>query len=154
MTSSGGKTGGRPGRGRFSKPSKRSSKKRLRHLLIICRGSETRSAIWSFRRPFAASRIALARTTIKYGEVYLRAISSRALCSRPVRTMGNGLCLDMAYAIKHTPSLPRLIQKRNINTSYYLCHCVLSCQLSIIHCQFSCRRHEQGNLASNPAQGT
>src|ERR1700689_1068742 len=106
MTSSGGETGGRPERGRFSKPSKRSSKNRLRHLLTICRGIEIRSAIWSLRRPLAAKRMVLARTTIKYGDVYVGAISSRALRSRSVKTMGNGLCLGMAYAIKHTLTLP------------------------------------------------
>ena len=47
----GGETGGRPVRGSLSKPAKRSSKNRLRHLLTIWRGTERLAAIWSLGRP-------------------------------------------------------------------------------------------------------
>ena len=44
----------RPDRSRSSRPSKRCSKNRLRHLLTISRRVSRRSAIWSLRRPRAA----------------------------------------------------------------------------------------------------
>ena len=50
----GGKRAGRPLRGRSSKPQRRRSKKRLRHLLMICRGVSNRAAICSLLNPSAA----------------------------------------------------------------------------------------------------
>jgi len=47
----------------------------------------------SFRRPVAARRIIFARTTSRYGAVYLAARSSSAACSSRVSVMTNGLGL-------------------------------------------------------------
>ncbi len=59
----GGKTRGRPGRSRSSRPAKRSSKKRFRHMLTTSRRVSRREAISSLDSPSAAIRIILARCT-------------------------------------------------------------------------------------------
>lgn len=52
---------GRPGRDRSSSPARRSSKKRLRHMLTTPRRVSSREAISSFDKPSAASKIIFAR---------------------------------------------------------------------------------------------
>lgn len=49
--------------------------------------------------PSAASRMILARTTLKYGNVYLRTISCRCLFSSVVSTIGYGLVLGIWHLL-------------------------------------------------------
>src|SRR6266700_1502376 len=65
----GGKIGGRPRRGRSSRPARRCSKKRLRHCETTSRRQFSRAAIWSLRSPSAASNTIWARVTCQYGNV-------------------------------------------------------------------------------------
>jgi hypothetical protein len=64
---------GQPGRERSSKPARRSSKKRFRHILTTSRRVSRRAAIWSLESPSAARRIILTRWTSKYDNVYFAA---------------------------------------------------------------------------------
>src|SRR5256886_6286875 len=90
-TSSGGRSRGRPGRGKSSRPPSRFSKNRFRQRLTISRRVLRLLAISSFARPCAARRIILARATIKYGNVYLLARRSSSPRSCLVRTILYGL---------------------------------------------------------------
>lgn len=81
----------RPLRGRSSNPCMRCSKKRLRHLLTICRGVSNREAITSFERPCAAQRTIFARMTSLYGDVYVLDILSRCFRSSSLRLIFYGL---------------------------------------------------------------
>ena len=82
-------------RGCDSRPGRRVRANRLRHLLTICRGVSSRDAMTSLDRPSSASRTILARTTSQYGEVYLRAIASRARRSSRERLIAYGLFLGI-----------------------------------------------------------
>src|SRR5580704_3969631 len=93
-TSSGGKTRGRPGRGKSSRPPSRFSKNRFRQRLTISRRVLRLLAISSFERPCSARSIILARATIKYGNVYLLARRSSSSRSCLVRTILYGLFRD------------------------------------------------------------
>src|SRR5882762_2056636 len=90
-SSGGGKTRGRPGRGKSSRPPSRFSKNRFRQRLTISRRVLRLLAMSSFERPCSARRIILARATIKYGNVYLLARRSSSSRSCLVRTILNGL---------------------------------------------------------------
>jgi hypothetical protein len=70
-------------------------KKRCRHWLTTSRRVSRRAAIWSLSMPSAAIRIILARTTSKYGNVYLvaRRLSSADSCGD--NSMRNGLFLGI-----------------------------------------------------------
>ena len=59
--------GGRPGRGRSSRPARPSSKEHLRRLVTICMGSMNTSARSLFCMPAAAMRMIRARTTSIHG---------------------------------------------------------------------------------------
>ena len=72
----GGKSAGRPVRERSSRAPGRSRRKRLRHLLTICRGVSRRAAMASLSSPSAAYSTILARMTSRYGDVYFRAVAS------------------------------------------------------------------------------
>ena len=61
---------------RSSRPRRRSRKKRLRHLLTICRGVSRRAAMASLSSPSAAYSTILARMTSRYGDVYFRPVAS------------------------------------------------------------------------------
>ena len=94
---------GRP-RGCASRPGRRARANRLRHLLTICRGVSRRDAMTSLDRPSAASRTILARTTSQYGDVYLRAIASRARRSSRERLIAYGLFLGIRAYIPRMPA--------------------------------------------------
>src|SRR4029077_17446174 len=79
------KRAGRPPRGCSSRPGRRASANRLRHLLTIWRGVSKRAAIISLGMPCAARSTILALTTSRYGDVYFRALASSSLCSSRVR---------------------------------------------------------------------
>jgi hypothetical protein len=81
----------RPPRGSSSRPARRSRKKRLRHLLMIWRGVSKRAAMMSLDSPSAANRMSLARRTSRYGDVYLRALTSISRRTARVSSMRNGL---------------------------------------------------------------
>jgi hypothetical protein len=87
----GGNVRGRPGRDRSCKPAKRSSKNRLRHMLTTSRRQSSRSAMRSLESPSAASKIILARTTSKYGNVYLPPRRRNSRSSSSDRTISYGL---------------------------------------------------------------
>jgi hypothetical protein len=90
-TTSGGKAGGRPPRGRSPRPARRWLQNRLRHLETTWPGVSSRAAISSLPRPSAAYSTIRARATSRYGDVYLRAAASRWRRSSSVRTMRYGL---------------------------------------------------------------
>ena len=92
-TTLGGKAAFRPPRGSSSKPARRWSKNRFGHLLTICRWRPRRDAMMSLARPVAARRMIFARTTSRYGDVYFRVLSSRAVRSSRLSVMTNGLRL-------------------------------------------------------------
>ena len=81
------KRAGRPPRGCSSRPGRRASANRLRHLLTIWRGVSRRAAMTSLDRPWAARRTILALMTSRYGDVYFRALVSSSYCSSLERTM-------------------------------------------------------------------
>src|SRR5215470_19892940 len=81
------KRAGRPPRGCSSRPGRRARANRLRHLLTIWRGVSKRAAIISLGRPWAARSTILALMTLRYGDVYFRALVSSSFCSSLVRTM-------------------------------------------------------------------
>src|SRR6185437_5242424 len=103
----------------------RSRKKRLRHLLTICRGVSKRAAIASLSRPSAAYSTILARITSLYGDVYLRAVDSSRARSAADNWMRYGHFLGM-----NVPPWPtRMPWRRDscqIYTSSYLWTRVLS----------------------------
>src|SRR5712692_10414141 len=119
------KRAGRPPRGSSSRPARRWSKKRWRHLLTIWRGRSTRAAMTSLESPSAASKTSFARMTSRYGDVYVRARASSARRSFRVSRMTYGLCRGMEPAPPHVEDSrigpPEAIQ----NTSQYLCNPVL-----------------------------
>lgn len=94
---SGEKRAGRPPRGRSSRPRKRSSKNRFRHLLTMCRGVSSRAAISSLSRPAAAYKAILALITALYDDVYCRAIASSLSRSAVERVIVHGLCLGILH---------------------------------------------------------
>lgn len=77
-TISGEENCGRPRLGRSSRPRRRWSKKRLRHIHTICRGKSSRSPISLLDKPWEAKRTILARMTSQCDDVYFRAIVSRS----------------------------------------------------------------------------
>ena len=87
-----------------SRPGRRARANRLRHLLTICRGVSSRDAMTSLDRPSSASRTILARMTSQYGDVYLRAIPSRARRSSRERLIAYGLFLGIRAYIPRMPA--------------------------------------------------
>src|ERR1044072_8185064 len=67
----------------------------------------------------------LARTTLKYGDVYFRAIASRMVRSVFVSVIDYGLVRGIKTPIGAHPYCQSALSKQD-NTSYYLCQCVLS----------------------------
>src|ERR1041385_7702435 len=67
----------------------------------------------------------LARTTLKYGDVYFRAIASRMVRSVFVSVIEYGLVRGIKTPIGAHPYCQSALSKQD-NTSYYLCQCVLS----------------------------
>jgi hypothetical protein len=78
-------------------------KKRLRHWLTTSRRVSKRAAISSLSKPSAAIRIILARTTSKYGNVYLVARRFSSAASTGDNSIRNGLFLGM----RNSPSKDR-----------------------------------------------
>ncbi len=99
---------GRPFLGSSCKPSSRRSKKRLRHLLTICRGVSNLEAITSLGRPCAAKRTILARITSLYGDVYDLDNLSRQVLSSWLSTMTYGLFLGIVTPPFQSMTMTRL----------------------------------------------
>ncbi len=76
-------------------PARRSSKNRLRHLLTICRGMSSLSAMRLLVRPSAANRMILDLMTWKYDDVYCLAIPSRVCFSSSAKIIVKGLLLSV-----------------------------------------------------------
>src|ERR1051325_11703586 len=66
----------------------------------------------------------LARTTLKYGDVYFRASASRMVRSVFVSVIEYGLVRGIKTPIGAHPYCQSALSKQD-NTSYYLCQCVL-----------------------------
>ena len=117
----GGKTRGRPGRARSSRPANRSLKKRLRHWLTASRRVSRRAAISSLSMPAAAIRIIFARMTLKYGNVYLADRRFNSSASAADSSISNGLFLGMSRLL-HEDAATTPYAARNINkyTCWYL----------------------------------
>jgi hypothetical protein len=116
----GGKTRGRPRLDCSSRPTRRLSKKRLRHFDTICRGKSSRSPISLLDKPWQAKRTTLARMTSRYGDVYFRAIDSKYSFSLASRRRVYGLLRGMLHLFFQMWSIAKFFQKYNYNTSSYL----------------------------------
>lgn len=104
------KSAGRPWRDLSSRPARRSSKNRLRHLLTICRGVSSLSAISSFSRPLEAYKTIRARITSLYGDVYFRAMAFRRVLSIGVNCMIYGLFLGIFSSFSLRKSMPKYLR--------------------------------------------
>lgn len=78
----------------------------------------------SLRSPVAAMRTIFARTTSRYGDVYLRALASRANRSSRASVIRKGLCLGTRSfpltggAYHQRPASTREIRHRNYEMRY------------------------------------
>ena len=77
----------------------------LRHMLTPSRRAWSRAAIRSLGKPSAAKRIILARTTSKYGNVYLAARRRNSRSSSAESTIENGLVRAIERATS-PPTMP------------------------------------------------
>src|SRR3954447_17176728 len=148
----GGKTGGRPRRGRSSRPARRCSKNRLRHCETTSRRQCKRSAIWSLRSPSAASSTIWARMTCQYGNVYERASDSSTRRSSSLNSIRYGLCRGI-NAPSRDDRMPRTLRPRSdTNTRGYLRDPALSITLALSY-SFArgWRREDQEAYADNAA---
>ena len=116
----GGKPGCRPLRDRSSSPSRRSRKKRFRHLLTTGRARSRRSPISLFSSPSAANSTILARTTSQYDNVYWRDLASRTRRSSGVRAMTYGL--DLAGRGRSGPLGNRLWKRQERRDCGFVVH--------------------------------
>src|SRR4029453_6636092 len=87
-TTLGGKAGRPP-------PSRQFRQNRFLHLLTTWRGRSRRAAMTSLDRPWAASNTSFARTTSRYGDVYLPPRASSASRSSRVSSIRYGLTLGI-----------------------------------------------------------
>src|SRR5271165_1855693 len=79
----------------LGQPAVHSRKKRLRHLLTICRGVSSLAAMSSLASPAAAYSTIVARISSRYDDVYLRAVASRRARSAADNSMRYGHFLGM-----------------------------------------------------------